>query len=493
MSSAPVSSTEPSKVEKWLKRIGMPLALIVFLVLMLMPTPPGLTVQGQRALAVFTLAFILWLTMPIPVWLTSMVAILLLAVTGAWDYKQAFYQFGQEVIWLMVCAFIIASALEKSGIGKRIAYGMTLAFARNAYTTLLGFILLNLILAFVVPSTTARAAIVLPIALMIAEAYRAKPGESNFGKLLMLQQPVANNLSTALILTATAPQLIAHGFIKYLAGYEISWIGWLIAQLPIIAITMAAMYFIGIMLWPPEVKEPVGGLEKIREEFKKLGKLTYKEKYTLAVFAFVVFLWATDKLHPMMFGVKIPYSVAALLGAIILFLPKYGVLSWKEAKVPWDLMIFSAGAYAVGLALEDTGAASWLAMAAVRALGVSKGIDPFMAYALLLALMMYSHIIFSSKTVRTVIFIPLYIILAKALGLNPVIIATAAAFTISWTITLPFNCKPNIIYFGTGYFSVTDEFLYGIIVCTIGYILYLVIGWWWINYLYAIGILGTAL
>ncbi len=479
-----------SKVEKVLNWIGLPIALIVFAVLMLMPTPEGLTVQGQRALAVFWLAFILWLTTPIPVWLTSMLAIVLLALTGAWDYKQAFYRFGEEVIWLMVAAFMIASALEKSGIGKRLAYSMALYFGRKASTALLGLIILNFLLAFVVPSTTARAALVLPIALMLAEAYGAKPG-SRFGKLLMLQQPIANNLATATILTATAPQIIAWGFLKTLANVEVPWLGWFVAQLPITLTTMILMWLIGLKIWKPEVTEPLGGLEKLKEERAKLGPLTRDEKVTLAIFLLVVFLWATDKWHTMMFaGYKIPFSVVAVIGATLLFLPKIGPLkSWKDAKVPWDLMVFSAGAYATGMALEDTGAAQWMAKALIEATGLKAGVSTYTAYAILLGIMLYTAMIFSSKTVRTVIFIPLYIVLAKALGIPPVMIALPAAFTISWTIYLPFNCKPNLIYYGTGYFTVVEQFIYGLIVATIGYVLYLTIGWAWFNFLGSIGVI----
>jgi len=479
-----------SRVEKYLNIIGMPLALLVFTAILLMPTPPGLTVQGQRAMAVFWLAFILWLTTPIPVWLTSMLSIVLLALTGGWDYKQAFYRFGEEVIWLMVAAFMIASALEKSGIGKRIAYAMAYYFGRKASTALLGLIFLNIVLAFVVPSTTARAAIVLPIALLMASAYGAKPG-SKFGKLLMLQQPVANNLATAMILTATAPQIIAWGFIYTMTGVEVPWLTWLVAQAPIVLVTMFLMWVIGMKIWKPEVKEPLGGLEKLKEELSKLGPLTRDEKSALAIFSLVLFLWATDQWHTkMFFGMRIPFSVVAVIGAVLLFMPKIGPLrSWKDAKVPWDLMVFSAGAYAVGMALEDTGAAQWMAKSLISATGLSQGVSPFIAYAILVGIMMYSHIIFSSKTVRTVIFIPLYIILAESLGIPPVMIALPAAFTIAWTISLPFNCKPNLIYYGTGYFSVTDELAYGLLVCTIGYVLYLTIGWAWFNYLGAVGVI----
>ncbi len=490
MSSGAVAQSR-GRVEKVLSVVGLPLALIVFTVILLMPTPNGLTVQGQRALAVFWLAFILWLTTPIPVWLTSMLAIVLLALTGAWDYKQAFYRFGEEVIWLMVAAFIIASALEKSGVGKRLAYRMAYYFGRTAPMALLGMIILNFVLAFVVPSTTARAALVLPIALLMAEAFGAKPGKSRFGKLLMLQQPIANNLATATILTATAPQIMAWGFLKTLANVEVPWLGWFVAQLPITITAMMLMWLVGLRLWRPEVSKPMGGLDKLREELARMGPLTREEKSALAIFAMVVFLWATDKWHPIMFfGYKIPFSVVAVIGATLLFMPKIGALkSWKEAKIPWDLMVFSAGAYATGMALEDTGAAQWMAKSLINALGLTRGVSVYHAYALLLAVMMFSAIIFSSKTVRTVIFIPLYIVLAKAMGIPPVMIALPAAFTISWTIYLPFNCKPNLIYYSTGYFTVLEELVYGLIVAFIGYILYVTLGWWWFNFLGKLGII----
>lgn len=490
MSSGAVAQSR-GRVEKVLSVVGLPLALIVFTVILLMPTPNGLTVQGQRALAVFWLAFILWLTTPIPVWLTSMLAIVLLALTGAWDYKQAFYRFGEEVIWLMVAAFIIASALEKSGVGKRLAYRMAYYFGRTAPMALLGMIILNFVLAFVVPSTTARAALVLPIALLMAEAFGAKPGKSRFGKLLMLQQPIANNLATATILTATAPQIMAWGFLKTLANVEVPWLGWFVAQLPITITAMMLMWLVGLRLWRPEVSKPMGGLDKLREELARMGPLTREEKSALAIFAMVVFLWATDKWHPIMFfGYKIPFSVVAVIGAMLLFMPKIGALkSWKEAKIPWDLMVFSAGAYATGMALEDTGAAQWMAKSLINALGLTRGVSVYHAYALLLAVMMFSAIIFSSKTVRTVIFIPLYIVLAKAMGIPPVMIALPAAFTISWTIYLPFNCKPNLIYYSTGYFTVLEELVYGLIVAFIGYILYVTLGWWWFNFLGKLGII----
>ena len=471
---------------------GFPLALLVLLVLCLMPTPSGLTIWGQRALAVFIFALILWLTTPVPAWLTSLLAIAILPIVGGYSVTSTFQQLGQDVIWLMVCAFILSSGMEKTGIGKRLAYGLLLVFGGSPSLILLGLLFINLALAFVIPSTTARASILLPIALLVAEAFNLKRGESNYGKVLMMQQPMANNLSTSMILTATAPQILAWSFIKSMAGVEIPWLSWLVAQMPIILAMLIILWIVGLKIFPPEVPYKAAELRsKVREELKTMGPLSLQEKITLVIFLMVILLWATDQWHTQMFaGLSIPYALAAVIGAALMFLPKIGPLkSWSDAKIPWDLMIFSAGAYAVGLALNDSGGGQWLVGSAVSWMGLSKGMNPYIVYALLLGLMLYSHIFFSSKTTRTAIFIPLYIALAKSLEISPVVVALPAAFVISWDVTFPYNCKPNLIYFGTGYFDMKDMVKYGLTICTIGFILYLVIGWSWFNFLASIGML----
>ena len=97
-----------------------------------------------------------------------------------------------------------------------------------------------------------------------------------------------------------------------------------------------------------------------------MGPLSLGEKKALAIFGLVLFLWMTDVFHLRWFGVEITAPFAALLGAVIVLFPRWGVLQWAEADIPWHLLIFSAGAYAGGLALDDTGAAEWAVTHALR-------------------------------------------------------------------------------------------------------------------------------
>ena len=195
-----------------------------------------------------------------------------------------------------------------------------------------------------------------------------------------------------------------------------------------------------------------------------------------------VFLWVSDRWHVAMWGFPISTSMAAIIAATLCFLPGIGLLSWKETKIPWDLMIFSAGAYAAGLALESSGGAKWLMDSVFVATGI-KTMSFFGAYVFVMLISMFSHFVFTSKTVRTAIVIPIVIALAKSMGFSPIALALPAAFTMTWTITLPPHCKPNLIFYGTGYFNVPQQLVYGIAVCIVGAALLIIAGPTWFAFL----------
>lgn len=211
------NGNEKKKLD-WFKIAGIPVALIVFAVLFTMPRPVGLTGQAQAVLAVFGMVFVLWVSQAIPTYASALVGMVLLVFTGGWTQAETLAVFGQDVIWLMLAAFIITSGMEKSGLAKRLALFIVSKFGTTANKALIALAVVNLLLAFVVPSTTARAAMLLPICMMILKVYKAEPGKSNFGKNMMIQEIIFNNVSTEGILTATSGQIMAVGYILSMAG-----------------------------------------------------------------------------------------------------------------------------------------------------------------------------------------------------------------------------------------------------------------------------------
>lgn len=160
----------------------------------------------------------------------------------------------------------------------------------------------------------------------------------------------------------------------------------------------------------------------LEEEYKGLGKMNGVEVRALIIFLITIFLWATDEYHGAMFGFDISLVVVAIVSAAIFLMPHVGILTWKEAKIPWDLMIFSCGAYAGGLALDDTGVATWVLNSVFDKLGVEH-MSFMVLYAVIIFIASFSHFVFTSKTVRTIILIPTIISLAQVAGFNPVALA----------------------------------------------------------------------
>lgn len=466
---------------------GTILAIVAFFAIYLMPLPAGMTIEGQKSLALFTFGLIMWITRPIPIYLTSILIVLLLPLLGAVDsQKVAFGTLGFDIIWLMVAAFVLTSAMSSTNLGKRIALTLVTKFAKTPTQTLMVFVVVNFILAFFVPSTTARASLLVPICLVILEIFKAAPGESKFGKLMMLQGVQVNGIATSVVMTATSAQVLAVGFINEQAGGNVGYLQWILGSIPQAIITTVLAFIAGLFLfnYKDEFKGIEGGDGKIADQLKaqldELGPMSTGEKKAALIFLFTLLSWATGDYHEDWFGFEISTEQTAVISMFLCLMPGIGVITWKQANIKWDLMLFSAGAYAVGNAVNDTGGATWVIDKLINATGLDK-LPPSTVAVSLIFISIFSHLIFTSKTVRTTILIPAIIVLARQLGLDPVALALACSYGIAYTITLPPHSKVNTLYFGTGYFSVKDELVYGIITCFIGSVAISLVYFTWIN------------
>lgn len=480
----PVQST----ADRWMRYLGLPGGILVFLLLYFLPFGDGLSAAGRAGLASFALALVWWVTEPIPTHLTSLVLMFLLLATGASAPKPILDVLGLDVIWLNLLAFILAAMLVKTKLARRVALMLVIRFGSTARWALFAFIVLQLALAPLIPATAARAVMTLPLMLVIAAIYGSTEETPNaFGKNLMLLNLIGISVLSSISMTGSSANMIAIGFIQTMGGERVYYFDWMRLGAPIAIVTVLIMWFLGqrwIFPIPPAGRQPIvsGGLEMIRRKHAEMGPLSAAEKKAIAVFALVLFLWTTDAFHLRWFGVDITPPFAALAGVVVALFPRWGVLSWAESDIPWHLLIFSAGAYAGGLALDSTGAGEWL----VRSLFGRFDLQslPFgVAYTLIVSVMMYSHLLTTSKTVRTMIMIPIVITLAKTLGWSPMSLALPAALTIDWVVGLPISGKPNVILFSTNQYSVIDNFKYGFTTCTIGVVLLVASAATWFQWL----------
>ena len=476
------------RLDRWLRRLGLPAGIVALLAIGLAPLPAGLSVEGQRAAGVFALALIWWVTEPIPTHVTSLVLMVLLVALRAAEPAKVMAVFGLDVIWLNILAFILSAMLIKTRLVRRIALWLAVKFGARASLALGAFVILQLVLAPLIPATAARAAITLPLMVAMAAIYGSTAERpTNFGRNMFLLNLTGISILSSTVMTGSAANVMAVGFIQTMGGHRVYYTDWLIASAPVAILTVVGAWLLGPrVVFPlgPADRTPQlpGGLEVIAQESKAMGRMSPREWRAVAIFGLVIFLWATDRYQQAWFGVEIGPAMSAMIGAAIALMPKVGLLEWDDTDIPWHLMIFSAGAYAGGLTLEGTGAAKW---GVERIFGSFNfhGIAFGWTYAAVVAVMIYSHLLSTSKTVRTVIMIPAIILLAQGLGWDPVSLALPAAFAIDWVIGLPISGKPNVILFGTNQYSSRDNLRYGLAVCTLGYALLLVAGATWFHWL----------
>lgn len=479
---------QKSGFERLLQRLGGPLAIIVFALLywvgdfsFLASIDPA-TLTGAAAkryaelgdaaftrinyamLAIFAASIILWISEAIPNYLTSLIVILTIVLTGVTTDKTAYAQLGHPVMWLNILSFVLASMLVKTQAAKRFALWFVLRFGRSASGVLFSFIVINVVLSAFISATTAKAAILLPIFMVVAAIYGATGGEhrNNFGRNLVLQNLLQINLGANAFLTGSGATLLAGSLLAGAMGWGgFSYQDWFAAAFPMNMALILIGWFVGTkIIFPlkPEERHPQieGGMERLREELRKLGKVKPEEYRAIAIFVIVLLLWATDKQH------GINQTAVAFMGAVAALMPGIGVVKWNDVDIPWHLLLFSAGAYTLGAGLDATGLPGTMVNAAFDSLGITAETPYWALYLLLTGTMLASALIFQSKTMQTLIFVPIAIGVAQRFGYPVLSLAFPVAMLVGHVYVLPFNSKPAALLYTTNQYSWSDTFRFGI-------------------------------
>ena len=429
-------------------------------------------------LAIFVAAIILWITEAIPNYLTSLLVILGIVLCGVTTDKTAYAQLGHPVMWLNILSFILASMLVKTQVAKRFALWFVLKFGRNSGGIILSFVIINLVLSAFISATTAKAAILLPIFMVIAAIYGATGGEhrNNFGRNLILQNLFQINLGANAFLTGSGAALLAGSLIAGAMGIgSFSYQDWFKAAFPMSVLLILIAWFVGSKIYFPLKKEErvpqiEGGMERLREELNKLGKMKFEEYKAIAIFVCVLILWATDKQH------GINQTAVAFMGAVVALLPGIGVVKWNDVDIPWHLLLFSAGAYTLGAGLDATGLPGTLIDALFGSLGITQATPFWVLYMILTGGILLFSLIFQSKTMLTLIFIPIAIGVAQKNGYPIMSLAFPVAMLVGHVYVLPFNSKPAALLYTTNQYSWSDTFKFGITMMFISWLMILLWG-----------------
>jgi len=431
-----------------------------------------------------------WIFESVPLSVTSLVPLILFPVTGALSSSSAAAQYMNTTIFLFIGGFVIAIAMEKWNLHKRIALSVILFFGSNPSKIILGFMTASGFISMWI-SNTATCLMVLPIGLSIiykVEKEFGKERSANFSKALMIAIAYSCTIGGIATLIGTPPNLIFLRMYKItFPEYPLMKFGeWMLFGVPIAIVMMFLAWLVLTKIVFRLDKNLILDKKIIREEKIKLGEMTFEEKAVMTIFIMTSFLWIFRS--DLDLGIlKIPGwsnlfstasfiedSTVAITMALILFLIPCGSAGDKKKfileqddilKIPWDIVLLFGGGFALAEGFVQSGLSKLIGHEFL----MLKNIPPLALVAVICIIVVFSSEL-TSNTAQTTIMLPLLASLAKEIDVNPLMIMVPATFSVSLAFMLPVGTPPNAIVFGSQRLKVWDMVKAGFILNIVGII-----------------------
>lgn len=448
--------------------IGLFLGPLLFILTLLFFQPEGLSTEARGVLASTIWIATWWITEAIPIPATSLLPLVLFPLTNSLDMKVTASSYGDETIFLFMGGFIIALAMEKWNLHRRIAISIISMVGTNMDRIVLGFMIATGFLSMWI-SNTATAMMMIPIGLAIINqvadglkndpSIDTSPQSFAFGKALMLGIAYSASIGGIATLIGTPPNTLLAGAINKMYGIELSFAGWMLFGVPFawIFIVITWIYLVKVA-FPSKLKTLPGGRTVIDKQKRDLGEASFEEKLVFVVFALAAFSWITRTFLLSKFIDGLTDGMIAVIFAIVLFaLPSVNrkgerLMDWQTAvKLPWGILLLFGGGLAIASGFVGTGLSEWIGTQLMGLEGVSVILLIFLVAALVLALTEIT-----SNTATASMMFPIMASLAVALGVHPYALMIAAGVAASCAFMLPVATPPNAAVFGSGYIKIKD-------------------------------------
>ena len=451
---------QPSENKKYIC-FAAAVALMAAINLLPLPQPlesagglVNLTMQGKAALSVLGFVIILWFSEAMPFPVTALFGLLLAFLFSLASFGDLVaYGFGSSITVFFIGVLTISSGLTRSGLADRFTRIIINRIGLNPRKIIFTFMAMGALLSMWIVNMSV-AAILLPMAVTILKRAGQVPGESNFGRALLIAVAWGSAIGGISTPVGNGANIVALGYLRELAGIPINFLTWMIVGLPAALMILPLAYLILVRVFPPEeLKNPIiSDHSKMNHVPEKLKAAEWK---ALIIFALTVLFWLGDPLLSHLTGLSIPIEVVAVSAAVAFFLPGINILSWKEAQadIDWGGIVLIAAGLSLGMIIYETGAAHWLAMIAFAPIG---GLGLALRIFLAVLIVELLKVFFSSNTVTGVILIPMMIAFSISLGMNPWYLAGPVAIATSMAFILVTSSPTNVIPYAAGYFSISD-------------------------------------
>ena len=394
--------------------------------------------SARLVLITFGLAVLGWIFTEINDTYIAVVAALVLTLSEQGDPTSFFATLGDPMIWLLLASFIIAAGVTASGLSARLTAAVT-GRTRSVNHLFYGLTFVILATAFVIPATSGRAALLLPIFLSLSKAIN----QPSISRALALLFPTTILLSAVASLLGAGAHLVTADLLTQLTGETITFARWMLLGLPfaLVSCLLSTWVILRLFLTHTERTQPLNlAAEAVTANPHR--RLSRREWYMALTIALLVLLWATESLH------GINNTVVALFGALAVTLPHVELVPFKNAlkHVEWNLLLFMAATLKISEALVTSGAADWLIRHAFQFLATGTPTANLLLVTVVTVVSLLAHLLITSRTARSSVLVPLVVLLGLSLDFNPMLLAFLSTAAAGFCLTLPVSAKPVAMF-----------------------------------------------
>jgi len=456
----------------WRKTTGFWLGIVLFMLIVLGPTPGGMAPEAKCMAATVVLMGCWWIGESLPLGVTALIPLVAFPLLRIMPYNSVAPNYTNHFVFLLLGGFFIALTMQRWNLHARIALWIISLVGTSAQRLVLGFMIGSAFLSMWI-SNSATCMMMMPIGLGLVvkteELSGKDPGPSvaNFGACMMLGIAYAANIGGVGTLIGTFPNLVLAGVFENLFpdAPAITFIEWLKIGLPFTLLVVPLMWFYMVKFALPTKGQIIGKADAIiQEETRKLGVMKRGEAMILAVFIITALLWIfrsdislgsfTLRGWASLLGVQ-EYvhdsTIAIFMGILCFILPvdrkkNVTLLDWKHAKeAPWGILLLFGGGFAIAAGFKESGLTDWVGMQ----LTVLQGVPlPILIAAIALTMTFLTEV--TSNTASTQMMLPVLVATAEALNVNALLLMLPATVAASCAFMLPIGTPPNAIVFSSG-------------------------------------------
>ena len=445
------------------KTIGLLAGPLLFWLVTAFLSVEGLDANAVRVIAVAAWLVTWWMTEAVPLPVTALLPLLLFPLLGIFTIGEATAPYASPIVFLFMGGFLIALAMEKRNLHRRIALNLIRRTGTDANGIILGFMLATAFLSMWI-SNTATTVMMLPIAISVIDLLKESlPPEKEvayrrFALGLMLCIAYAANIGGTTTIIGTPPNVVLVGYMQQFYGQQITFGRWLLIGIPVCAILLSSTYWLVTrVLFPHRLGTLAGSGALIADKLRALGAMSRAERGVTLVFALTAFGWVFQtSINNWLGHDYLDNTLIAMGGGILMFIVPVSVrrgeylLDWESTtRLPWGILLLFGGGLCLAKGMETTGLVQWVG----DRIAQQSGISLVWLVLLLTAFMLFMTEIMSNVAL-VVIFVPVVFGIADGLGIEPLYLAVPVTLASSCAFMMPVSTPPNAVVFSSGYIRI---------------------------------------